>query len=61
MRPRLLLVSIPLGLLALTACRPGPEGPPNYPDYGTFVDPGDPRLPGPFPYVEGDNRTSVAG
>jgi hypothetical protein len=60
MRPApFLLAATSLAFLALTACRPAPEGPPNYPDNGTFVDPGDPRLPGPYPYVEGDNRLSV--
>lgn len=40
--------------LAFVACRPGPDGEPVYPVYEEFVA-GD-ELPGPFPYVEGEDR-----
>jgi len=45
--------------LLLLACRPRPDGPPVYPEPGTFTDTLDPNLPGPYPYVDGEARLSV--
>ena len=41
-----------------SACRVDP-GAPLYPEYPPWVDVNDPFLPGPFPYVPGEDRLSI--
>jgi hypothetical protein len=50
----------PLVLLFLVACR-AEQGDPQYPEYVPWEpEEGDGRLPGPFPYVDGEDRLSLS-
>ncbi|MEO0600994.1 MAG: hypothetical protein AAF211_06135, partial [Myxococcota bacterium] len=54
---RRLLTSLALVGVALGACRPVPDGDPQYPAFEPFR-PAD-FLPGPFPFQDGDERLSL--